>query len=90
MLVFLASVCIEPKGTHLHDRKALGKIKCAVSVRLLPAVNKKTLFLARLYLRNNKTPYNYSYSHKRIQWEKTSHRDTTARDAAIMRALLPA
>ena len=65
-------------GTHLPDRKALGKIKCAVSVRLLqPAVNKKTLFLARLYFRNNKTPY--SYSHKRIQWEKNSHiGDTTA------------
>ena len=66
MLIFLASVCVEPKGTHLPDRKALGKIKCAVSVRLLAAVNKKMLFLARLYFRNNKTPY--SYSHKRIQW----------------------
>ena len=33
----LASVCVEPKGTHLPDRKALGKLKCAVSVRLLPA-----------------------------------------------------
>ena len=44
VLIFLASVCVEPKGTHLPDRKALGKIKCAVSVRLLPAVNKRRFF----------------------------------------------
>ena len=56
MLIFLASVCVEPKGTHLPDRKAIGKIK-SVSVRLLAAVNKKMLFLhARLYFATIKLP----------------------------------